>query len=90
VLSNDFFVPAVAGFAVFGIVSGLAVAVSKAPARWMGWVLVVFGIAALGPPVSWFAFLATFLWSLVTGIWLVVQKPAQVRTSEPDVSLAAA
>lgn len=90
VLSNDFFVPAVAGFAVFGIVSGLVVAVSKAPARWMGWVLLVVGIAALVPPISWFAFLAMFLWSLVTGIWLAVRKPAQVPVPEPDVSLIAA
>ena len=90
VLQNDFFLPAVAGFVVFGIVTGLAVAVSKAPARWMGWVLFAFGIAAAIPPISWFAFLAMFLWVLVAGIWLTVQKPAQVRTPEPDVSLTAA
>jgi hypothetical protein len=46
VLDNDFFVPAVAGFVVFGVVTGLAVVVSKAPARWMGWVLFAFGVAS--------------------------------------------
>jgi hypothetical protein len=90
VLQNDFFLPAVAGFVVFGIVGGLAAAVSKAPARWMGWVLFAIGIAAAVPPVSWFALLATFLWVLVAGIWLAVQRPAPVPARERDVSLAAA
>lgn len=87
VLENDFFVPVVAGFVAFGVLAGLAVAVGKAPARWMGWVLFAFGVAAVVPPISWFAFLAMFLWSLVAGIWLAARKPAQVPVSEPDVSL---
>jgi hypothetical protein len=90
VLDNDFFVPAVAGFVVFGIVAGLAAAVSKAPARWMGWVLFAFGVAAVIPPISWFAFLAMFLWSLVAGIWLAIRKPAQVLASKPDAALTTA
>jgi hypothetical protein len=90
VLSNDFFLPAVAGFVVFGIVGGLAAAVSKVPARWMGWVLFAIGILAAVPPISWFAFLATFLWVLVAGIWLAVQRPAMAPARERDVSMAAA
>lgn len=88
VLQNDLFLPAIAGFFVFGVVGGLAVVVSKTPARWMGWVLFVFGIGAAVPPVSWFALLGTFLWVLVAGIWLAVQGTPQVRPSEPAVSLA--
>lgn len=87
VLANDYFLPAVAGFVVFGIVGGLAVAASKAPARWMGWVLFALGILSAVPPVSWWAFLATFLWVLVAGIWLTVQRPASARVGERDVSL---
>jgi hypothetical protein len=90
VLDNDFFLPVIVGFVVFGVMAGLAVAVSKAPARWMGWVLFALGILCAVPPLSWFAFLATFLWSLVAGIWLTAQKPAQVPSSEPDVTLTAA
>ncbi len=88
VLQNDLFLPAIAGFFVFGVVGGLAAVVSKAPARWMGWVLFVFGVGTAVPPVSWFALLGTFLWVLVAGIWLAVQGTPQVRQSEPDVSLA--
>jgi hypothetical protein len=90
VLDNNFFLAANAGFIVFGVVAGLAVAVSKAPARWMGWVLFALGIICVVPPLSWFAFLATLVWSLVAGIWLAAQKPAQVPASEPDVTLTAA
>jgi len=90
VLENDFFLPAVAGTTVFGIVGGLAVAVSKAPARSMGWLLFAFGVLSVVPPLSWFAFLATFLWALVAGIWLAAQRPAPVPARERDVSLAAA
>jgi hypothetical protein len=48
----------------------------------MGWVLFVVGIAALVPPISWFAMLATALWVLIAGIWMVVQGPA-VAQAEP-------
>jgi hypothetical protein len=88
VLETDFFLPIVAGFFVFGIVGGLAAVVGRAPVRWMGWVLFAFGILAVVPPISFFAFLAMFLWALVAGIWLAVQTPAQVRDGDRDVSLA--
>ena len=69
------FLPAVAGVIVFGVVTGLAVAVSKAPARWMGWVLFVLGVAAaVVPPLSFWAFLAMVLWALAAGIWLTAQN----------------
>ena len=90
VLQNDYFLPAVAGVVVFGIVTGLAVAVSKAPARWMGWVLFALGVAALVPPISFWAFLLTIVWALAAGIWLTAQKPAPVRSREPEASLTAA
>jgi hypothetical protein len=88
VLQNDLFLPAIAGFFVFGVVAGLAAVVRRTPARWMGWVLFVFGVATAVPPVSWFALLGIFLWVLVAGIWLTVQRTPQVRQAEPDVSLA--
>ena len=88
VLENDFFLPILAGFLVFGIVGGLASAVGRAPVRWMGWVLFALGVLTVVPPVSWFAFLAMFLWALAAGIWLAVKTPAEVRQGDRDVSLA--
>jgi len=86
VLQNDFFLLIVAGFFVFGVIGGLTAVLSRAPARWMGWVLFAVGICAAVPPMAFFAVLATFLWVLVASIWLVVQRPPEVRVSEPDVS----
>ncbi len=90
VLQNDLFLPADAGFAVFGIVGGLAVAVSKVPARWMGWVLFALGLLSAVPPVSFQAFLVIFLWALVAGIWLAVQRPTPTPARERDANLAGA
>jgi hypothetical protein len=88
VLENDFFLPIVAGFFVFGIVGGLAAVVGRAPVRWMGWVLFALGVLTIVPPISWFAFLAMFLWALVAGIWLTIKTPTEVRQGDRDVSLA--
>jgi hypothetical protein len=82
-LENDFFLPAVLGFALFGVLGGLAVVVGRILPVWMGWVLFVIGIAALVPPISWFAMLATALWVLIAGIWMVVQGPPAVERAEP-------
>ena len=82
-LENNFFLPAVLGFALFGVLGGLAVVAGRILPAWMGWVLFVVGIAALVPPISWFAMLATALWVLIAGIWMVVQGPPAVARAEP-------
>jgi hypothetical protein len=87
VLSNDYWLPAAAGFAVFGILTGLAVAASRVPSRWMGWVLFAFGIVCAVPPVAWFAMLGTFLWTLIAGVWLTVRAPAPVEGGVSDARL---
>ena len=82
-LQNDFFLPAVVGFGLFGVLGGLAVVAGRILPVWMGWVLFVIGIAALVPPISWFALLATLLWVLIASIWMVVQGPPAVGQAEP-------
>ncbi len=82
-LENDFFLPAVIGFGLFGVLGGLAVVAGRILPVWMGWVLFAIGIAALVPPISWFAMLATALWVLIAGIWMVVQGPPAVARAEP-------
>jgi hypothetical protein len=81
-LQNDFFLPIVLGIALFGVLGGLAVVTGRILPAWMGWVLFVIGIAALVPPISWFAMLATALWVLVAGIWMVIQGPPAVKRAE--------
>jgi hypothetical protein len=73
----------VLGFGLFGVLGGLAVVAGRILPVWMGWVLFVIGIAALVPPISWFAFLATLLWVLIASIWMTVQGPPAVEQAEP-------
>jgi len=82
-LENDFFLPAVVGFGLFGVLGGLAVVAGRILPVWMGWVLFAIGVAALVPPISWFAMLATALWVLIAGIWMVVQGPPAAVQAEP-------
>ncbi|HXZ76873.1 MAG TPA: hypothetical protein VEH31_39205 [Streptosporangiaceae bacterium] len=74
-LSNDFFLPILVGFALFGILTGLAVVVGRILPKWMGWAMFVFGVATLAGPIGFFVLLATMLWVLVAGIWMVKQGP---------------
>ena len=82
-LENDFFLPAVFGFALFGILGGLPW--SPGGSCRSGWAgcCSPSGIVALVPPIAWFAMLATELWVLVAGIWLVVQGPPAIEQAEP-------
>ena len=74
-LENDFFLPILVGFALFGILTGLAVLVGRILPKWMGWVMFAFGLATLAGPIGFFGLLATLLWALVAGIWMVKQGP---------------
>jgi hypothetical protein len=78
-LENDFALPVVIGFGLFGILAGLAVVVGRILPAWMGWVLFAIGIVCLVPPVAWFAFLGTMLWVLIASIWMVKQGPPAVE-----------
>jgi len=85
-LENDFFLPAVLGFALFAVLGGLAVVTGRILPVWMGWVLFAIGIGALVPPISWFAFLGTMLWVLIASIWMTVQGPPAIEQAEPVVA----
>ncbi len=74
-LENDFFLPILVGFALFGMLTGLAVVVGRILPKWMGWVMFVFGLACLAGPAGFFGLLAVMLWVLVAGIWMVKQGP---------------
>jgi hypothetical protein len=74
-LQNDFFLPILIGFALFGILTGLAVVVGRILPKWMGWVAFAFGLGCLAGPIGFFALLATMVWILVAGIWMVKQGP---------------
>ena len=74
-LANDFFLPIVVGFALFGLLTGLAVVAGRILPAWMGWVMFVAGLTCLAGPLGFFGVLATVLWVLAAGIWMVRQGP---------------
>ena len=82
-LENDFFLPILVGFALFGILTGLAVVVGRILPTWMGWVMFAFGLATLAGPIGFFGLLATILWVLVAGIWMVKQGPPVPERATP-------
>ena len=82
-LDNDFFLPILVGFALFGILTGLAVVVGRILPKWMGWVMFAFGLACLAGPAGFFGVLATLLWVLVAGIWMVKQGPPVPQYATP-------
>ena len=82
-LDNDFFLPILVGFALFGILTGLAVVVGRILPTWMGWVMFAFGLATLAGPIGFFGLLATILWMLAAGIWMVKQGPPVPERATP-------
>ncbi len=82
-LENDFFLPILVGFALFAILTGLAVVVGRILPAWMGWVMFAFGLATLAGPIGFFGLLATLLWVLVAGIWMVRQGPPVPERAAP-------
>jgi hypothetical protein len=76
VLSNDFYLPVVLGFALFGVLGGLAVVAGRILPAAMGWVLFALGLVMLIPGISWFSLLGTLLWVLIAGVWLTRRGPS--------------
>jgi hypothetical protein len=67
VLGNDFFFPFEIGLIVFALCTGLAIIASGALPKWLGWVMVVIGIAAF-TPVGFFGFFVVLVWSVIVAI----------------------
>jgi hypothetical protein len=68
VLSNELFLPILAGAFVFAISSGLAILGGARLPKWLGWVAIVLGIAAIIPPISFPSLFGFLIWSLIVSI----------------------
>jgi len=90
-LSDELFLPVIAGGFVFGVSAGIAILRGAALPKWLGWVAIVIGIAAIVPPVSFPALLAFLVWSLVVSILMYMRTgtdepaPAATPTPQPGV-----
>ena len=72
VLSEDFFLPFLAGIAVFMFATGICVVRHGGLPRWLGWVAILIGIVSV-TPVGFVGFLAVFIWVAVTGVVLYLR-----------------
>ncbi|OLE37775.1 MAG: hypothetical protein AUG48_03645 [Actinobacteria bacterium 13_1_20CM_3_68_9] len=82
VLSVDFFLPFLAGIAVFMFASGICVLRHGGRPRWLGWVAIVIGVVSL-TPIGFVGFLAVFVWVLVVSIVLYLSGAETPTTTTP-------
>ncbi|HZT84121.1 MAG TPA: hypothetical protein VE984_01715 [Gaiellaceae bacterium] len=89
VLSNDVFVPLIAGASVFMIANGLVTLRHGVLPGWLGWVALLIGVVAL-TPVGFIGFLATLGWVLVVSVLIVVREARAKPAPAAGDSAAAA
>ncbi|MGH2831941.1 MAG: hypothetical protein ACRDK2_04125 [Solirubrobacteraceae bacterium] len=84
-ISTELFLPVLAGAFILAVCAGLAILRGAALPKWMGWVALVIGIAALIPPASFPALLALLLWTLIASILMYRRANTEptVRAPEP-------
>jgi hypothetical protein len=73
VISNDVFFAFLIGMGVFMFGNGLAIACTRVLPRWIGWIAVVIGIAAV-TPIGFIAFFALLGWVVVVSVLMFVRE----------------
>ena len=76
VLSNELFLPILAGAFVFGVCAGIAILRGAALPKWLGWVIVVLGIVTLFPPVGFFALFGFVIWVVIVSVLMYMRLGA--------------
>lgn len=95
-ITDEIFVVALAGAFLFGLGSGIAILRGAALPKWLGWVAIVIGVAAVIPPVSVVALLALVLWTAVVSVLAYLRDgsgrgaPAARPGAEDDPNTGAA
>lgn len=83
------FLPVIGGAFLLAVASGLAILRGARLPKWLGWVAVVLGIAALVPPASFPSLLGFAIWSAIVSILMYVRIGA-AQKREADAPMAAA
>ncbi len=86
-LSNELFLPIIAGAFVFAITSGLAILCGAKLPRWLGWLAIVLGIAAIIPPISFPSLFGFVIWSVIVSILMYRRSgPASPAAGPADAT----
>ncbi|HEY3865199.1 MAG TPA: hypothetical protein VGL54_03835 [Solirubrobacteraceae bacterium] len=81
-ISNEIFLPLLAGAFIFGVASGLAILRGAALPKWLGWVAIVLGIIVLIPPIGFPALIGFVLWSLIVSILMYQRDGAPAENAQ--------
>jgi len=73
------FLPVIGGAFLLAIGSGLAILLGAPLPKWLGWVAVVLGIAALVPPASFPSLFGFTIWSAIVSI-LIYRRTGQATS----------
>jgi len=88
-LDQELFLPVIGGAFVFAIASGLAILRGAQLPKWLGWVAIVLGIAAIIPPASFPALLGFVIWSVIVSILIYVRTGSADPTADSTSTLGA-
>jgi hypothetical protein len=80
------FLPVVGGAFLLAIASGLAILRGAALPKWLGWVAIVLGIAALVPPASFPSLLGFAIWSAIVSILIYRRTGPAASAPTADAS----
>lgn len=83
---NDF-LPLAIGLAAFMLGSGLSIVRTGALPKWLGWVAILLGIAAI-TPVGFVAFLGAAVWVLIVSVMLTMRARAEGAPPAPAAPAA--
>lgn len=84
-VSQELFLPILAGAFIFAVAGGLAILRGAQLPRWLGFAAIVLGIAALIPPASFPALIGFVIWSVVVSI-LIYVRIGRLGSGQPEPS----
>jgi hypothetical protein len=93
VLSNGFFFPIAAGYAVFFLAVGVLSVRTRMLPVWLGWVTVLLGVVCL-TPVGFFALLLGLVWIVLVSVLLYrretgpTERHAPIDPASPSASVS--
>ena len=85
-LSNELFLPILAGGFIFGICAGIAILRGAPLPKWLGWAAIAIGIVTIVPPVSVIALLAFLIWTIVVSILMYIRADQLAAPPEPSAA----
>jgi hypothetical protein len=85
-LTQDDFIPVIAGLAALTLATGIAGLRTRALPRWLSWATVALGILSVAGPLGGIAFIITPVWTLAVGI--VLARQSTEGTASPAAQTA--